>query len=106
MASSNDESWIDLSAALDALRAELADAAERSKTSDLQFPVEEVVLEFNVAVTKSVDGTAGIKFWVAELGTTASASKVSTQKVVVKLGSPMDRSGDPLLVDRELDYEP
>ena len=77
-------SEIGLGETIDALRAELAAAVERARDTDIQFPVAGVQLEFHVGVKKEGEGTAGVKFWVLELGaggaTRASRSRRSRSR--------------------------
>jgi hypothetical protein len=91
-------SEIGLSETIDALRAELAAAVERARDTDIQFPVAGVQLEFHVGVKMVGEGTAGVKFWVLELGGGGSYARESIQKVTVTLGAPLDRSGSPVKV--------
>ena len=57
-----------LAETMEALRAELAQAAATGAAAGFQFPVAGVQLEFHVGVTKTVEGKAGVKFYVVELG--------------------------------------
>jgi len=91
-------SEIGLGETIDALRAELAAAVERARDTDIQFPVAGVQLEFHVGVKKEGEGTAGVKFWVLELGAGGSYARESIQTVTVTLGAPVDRSGAPVKV--------
>jgi hypothetical protein len=91
-------SEIGLGETIDALRAELAAAVERARDTDIQFPVAGVQLEFHVGVKKEGEGTAGVKFWVLELGAGGSYARESIQTVTVTLGAPVDRSGSPVKV--------
>ena len=57
-------------------------------------------LEFHVAVTKTGEGKAGVKFWVVELGGAGSYAREEIQKVTVTLGAPVDHNGDPVKIYR------
>ncbi|WP_426320078.1 trypco2 family protein [Microbacterium sp. E-13] len=83
---------------ISALRAELAEAVENGRDTDIQFPVTGVEIEFHVGVTRGGEGNAGVKFWVVELGGSASLQQESVQTVTITLGAPVDRSGVPIRV--------
>ena len=53
---------LELAETVEALRAELARAAAAGAGAGFQFPVAGVQLEFHVAVTKTGEGRAGVKF--------------------------------------------
>ena len=89
-----------LAETMEALRAELARAAEAGAEAGFQFPVAGVELEFHVAVTKSGEGKAGVKFWVVELGGAGSYAREEIQTVTVKLGAPVNDKGEPVKVYR------
>ena len=89
-----------LAETVEALRAELARAAAAGAEAGFQFPVAGVQLEFHVAVTRSGEGRAGVRFWVVELGGAGSYAREEIQTVTVTLGAPVDRSGDPVKIYR------
>ena len=91
---------LELAETVEALRAELARAAAAGAGAGFQFPVTGVQLEFHVAVTKAVDGKAGVKFWVVELGGAASYAREEIQTVTVTLGAPVDQNGELVKVYR------
>ena len=80
---------LELAETVEALRAELARAAEAGADA-----------EFHVAVTRSGEGRAGVKFWVVELGGAGSYAREEIQTVTVTLGTPVDRSGNPVKIYR------
>jgi len=89
-----------LAETVEALRAELAQAAAAGAKADFQFPVSGVQLEFHVGVTKTGEGKAGVRFWVVELGGSGSYAREEIQTVTVTLGSPVDRSGQTIKIYR------
>jgi hypothetical protein len=97
---------LELAETVEALRAELARAVVAGAEADFQFPVSGVTLEFHVAVTKTGEGRAGVRFWVVELGGGGSYAKEEIQTVTVTLGAPVDRKGIPVKIDREFDQKP
>lgn len=76
-----------LSDLIEAVRVELRAAAFDGRDSDLQFEVQDVTLQVEIAATgtKGVDG--GVKLWAVNLGGNASKSNTSTQTVTLKLGA-------------------
>ncbi len=89
-----------LAETMEALRAELAQAAAAGAAAGFQFPVSGVQLEFHVGVTKTGEGKAGVRFYVVELGGSGSYAKEEIQTVTVTLGAPVDHHGDPVKVYR------
>ena len=89
-----------LAETVEALRAELARAAAAGSGAGFQFPVGQVELEFHVAVTRTGEGRAGVKFWVVELGGSGGYAREEIQKVTVTLGAPVDQNGDPVKIYR------
>lgn len=89
-----------------ALRSELAAAVLAADGQDISFPVNELIVEFNVGVTKSVEGGGGIKFWVVNLDAKASYKSESIQKVTMRLGPPVGVDGMPVKVRREQTAKP
>ena len=91
---------LELAETVDALRAELARAAAAGAGTGFQFPADGVQLEFHVAVTKAVEGKAGVKFYVVELGGGGSHAREEIQTVTVTLGAPVDQNGQPVKIYR------
>jgi hypothetical protein len=97
---------LELAETVEALRAELARAAAAGAGAGFQFPVAGAQLEFHVAVSKTGEGRAGVKFWVVELGGTGSYAREEIQKVTVTLGAPVDQNGDPVKIYRGFTEKP
>ena len=97
---------IGLSEAIAAVRAELAVAVEQGVDADFQFPVNGVQLEFHVAVTRTGEGRAGVRFYVVELGGAGSYAREEIQTVTVTLGAPVDRAGEVVKVTRQARQKP
>jgi Trypsin-co-occurring domain 2 len=91
---------LELAETVEALRAELAQAAAAGEGAGFQFPVAGVQLEFHVGVTKTGEGRAGVKFWVVELGGSTGYTREQIQTVTVTLGAPVDQNGDPIKIYR------
>jgi hypothetical protein len=69
------------------LREELAEAVEEGKNQDIQFPVGQIDLEFQVGVTRDVHGSGKLRFWILELGADTGYAAQSVQKVTISLGA-------------------
>jgi hypothetical protein len=91
---------LELAETVEALRAELARAAAEGAGTAFQFPVDQVQLEFHVAVTRTGDVKGGVKFWVVEAGGSGGYAREEIQKVTVTLGAPVDQNGDPVKINR------
>jgi hypothetical protein len=91
---------LELAETVEALRAELAQAAATGAGAGFQFPVAGVQLEFDVGVTKAGEGRAGVKFYVVELGAGGSYAREEIQTVTVTLGTPVDQNGEPVKIYR------
>jgi hypothetical protein len=89
---------IGLAETVAAVRSELAEAVRRGAGEDIQFPVGDITLQFQIGVTKSAEGTAGVNVWVLELGGTGTYARESVQTVTVALRAPVDADGNPVKV--------
>jgi hypothetical protein len=97
---------LELAETVEAVRAELARAVAAGANAEFQFPVTGVQLEFHVTVTRTGEGTAGVKFWVVGLGGSGSYAREEIQTVTVTLGAPVDRNGDPVKINRNSAQKP
>jgi hypothetical protein len=91
---------------IEALRAELRTAIAQGEDQDIQFPVGQVELQFQVGITRegTVDGK--LKVWVLELGAGGSYARESVQTVTLTLESPVDPQGRPVKVRRRSTQKP
>lgn len=97
---------IGLPDAIEALRAELELAVGQAKDQDIQFPVKGIEIEFQVGVTRTGEGRAGLRFWVVELGGSLAHATESIQTLRVTLDQPVDRNGEPIRVTRSTHAKP
>jgi hypothetical protein len=99
---------IGLDDAIEALRADLIAAMQKSAGKPIQFPVEKMTVELEVVATKSVDGKAGFKVPFVEVGLSGGGgwSRENTQKVTVEFGSPVNQDGTPVKVARHTGEKP
>jgi len=72
-----------------AVRRELSAAQAAGKGQPVQFRTGPVELEFEVAVTRSGGGQAGVQLWVLTLGGKGELAQTSTQRIKVTL-QPVD----------------
>ncbi|GAA3543911.1 hypothetical protein DMH25_03185 [Streptomyces sp. WAC 01325] len=91
---------IGLTEAIQTLRAELLAAQSDPGHQDVQFPIQSITIELQVAATRSADGKAGFKvpFINAELGAGAGWQKETLQAITVVFDAPVDRTGNPIKV--------
>ncbi|MET9625931.1 trypco2 family protein [Lentzea sp. NPDC006480] len=76
---------VELADLIGQLRSELTEAMQAGENEDLRFELGPVELELTVAVTKEAKPGAKVKFWVVELGTDATLSSATTQKIKLTL---------------------
>jgi hypothetical protein len=72
-----------------AVRRELSSAHAAGQGQPVQFRAGPVELEFEVAVTRSGGGQAGVQLWVLTLGGKAEMANATTQRIKVTL-QPVD----------------
>jgi hypothetical protein len=88
---------VPLSAAIGALRDELAQAWWDARNQSVRFKPSPVELTLQVAVTAGGKGKAGVRWWLLELGGEVSYQSVVTQTVKVRLEPEIfDENGQPL----------
>ena len=72
-----------------AVRRELSAAQAAGQGQPVQFRTGPVELEFEVAVTRTGGGQAGVQLWVMTLGGKAELGQATTQRIKVTL-QPVD----------------
>lgn len=80
-----DEDLASLSDAIAALRDDLAKAWSDGQNSHVRFKVEPVELTVQVGVTKSGEGSAGIKWHILTLGGSRKHENATTQTLKLRL---------------------
>ena len=73
-----------------AVRRELSLAQTAGQEQPVRFRTGPVELEFDVAVTRSGSGQAGVQLWVLTLGGKGELGHATTQRIKVTL-QPVDR---------------
>ena len=72
-----------------AVRRELSTAQAAGQGEPIQFRTGPVELEFEVAVTRTGSGQAGVQLWVLTLGGKGELAQATTQRIKVTL-QPVD----------------
>lgn len=91
-------SKVALADAVALVRQELLRAMATSDTTGLRFPVGQITLTFQVGLTRSGTGSAGLQLWVFELGAEGSVASETIQTVTVVLDPPVTRDGEGVKV--------
>jgi hypothetical protein len=97
---------IALSDAVALIRHELHQAMATPDATGLRFPVGEITLSFQVGLTRSGSGSAGLQLWVFELGADKSFAKETVQTVTIVLEPPVTADGEPIKVASSSDKLP
>ena len=90
-----------------AVRRELSAAQAAGAGQPVQFRTGPVELEFELAVTRSGGGQAGVQLWVLTLGGKAELGQATTQRIKVTL-HPVDpgTGQDARIADTDQGREP
>jgi hypothetical protein len=103
MSHDDEDPNVDLAAAIKALRAALEESLADGSHSTVRFRADPVELTVNVAVTKSRQGTAGVKWHVISVGGQRERELASTQTLKLRLTPVLfDEDGGPLPEDEQL----
>jgi hypothetical protein len=100
-----DDDWASLSDAIEALRDDLAKAWWDGQHNRVRFKVEPVELTVQVGVTKTGEGSAGIKWHILALGGSRKHETTATQVLKLRL-QPQFYDADgrrlpPVISDRD-----
>ncbi|MFI0424901.1 trypco2 family protein [Spongiactinospora sp. 9N601] len=95
-----------LQEAIEQIRQELREAIAAGGDAEIQFPVGEVTLEFQVGLTKTGEGSGKVNVWVLEAGVGGKVEHDRVQKVTVVLQPPVDPHGNPVKVSRHSSAKP
>jgi hypothetical protein len=92
---------LELVQAIDALRAQLTVAVERSRGQRIRFDLGEVEIEFTVSLTRDAKAEGGVKIWVLSLGASGARSSAAAQRLKVTLKPTDTHTGQsPQIADR------
>jgi hypothetical protein len=90
-----------------AVRRELSSAQKAGQGQSIQFRTGQVELEFEVAVTRSGGGEAGVQLWVLTLGGKLERGQATTQRIKVTLQPVNPETGeDARIADARRGPEP
>lgn len=90
-----------------AVRRELSSAQAAGQGQPVQFRTGPVELEFEVAVTRSGGGQAGVQLWVVTLGGKGELAHATTQRIKVTLQPVNPETGeDARITDARQGAEP
>ncbi|MCO5993911.1 trypco2 family protein [Actinoallomurus rhizosphaericola] len=92
---------IELAQLLTALRSEIDRARISALDQDVRFRINSIDLELQVAVEKSAEANAGVKFWVISIGGKAAAKSVGTHIVRLSLNAET-ASGEQVLTGDDI----
>ncbi|MET9791438.1 trypco2 family protein [Streptomyces canus] len=87
---------IELADLLASLRSEINHARLDAADEDVRFRINSIDLELQVSVERSVEGKAGVRFWVASLGGGNSAKSAETHLIKLSLTAETG-TGAPVL---------
>ena len=87
---------VELADLLTSLRAEINRAQLNAAGQDVRFRINSIDLELQVAVEKSTEANAGVRFWVISLGGKGGAKLTETHVVKLSLATETD-TGEPVL---------
>ncbi|ANZ20567.1 hypothetical protein SNOUR_36695 [Streptomyces noursei ATCC 11455] len=76
---------IELASVIRDLRAELEQAITAAEGEALRFELGPVELEVSVALERTAQGGAKVRFWVVEAGAEATAGATTTQRIKLAL---------------------
>ena len=88
---------VELAAAIEQIRSQLADAMEKGKGSSLAFRPGRVELEFEVAFSATGGGEFGVKAYVLSIGAKGEVSREVTNRVKLTL-NPVGPAGEDILI--------
>ena len=92
---------IGLAEAIEAIRAELAEAMEKGAGSPVRFQAKQVTLAFHVGVTRN-DGEGGrLNLWIVELSKEVGYATETIQQLSITL-LPVDAEGQQVLLSGDL----
>lgn len=86
---------IELARVIKDLREELEEAVAGAEGAALRFELGTIELEVSVALERSGNAGAKVRFWVVESGAEAAVSSTGTQRITLALKPTLVGSGEP-----------
>lgn len=96
---------LELAEYVSALRFELQRAERLDNDARVQFSVDSIQLELEIASTSEAVLGGGIRFWVVSLDASAKETQVATQRLTLTL-TPIANDGSRLLINDSLNEVP
>ena len=87
---------IGLKEAISSLRAELSESILAAADEKLQFEVGDINLEFKAEIERAVEGSAGIKIYVVDIGGKGAQTSSTAHTIQIAL-KPVTQAGGPVL---------
>ncbi|MGW6978960.1 trypco2 family protein [Streptomyces sp. NPDC054932] len=94
---------IELTSVIRDLREELGRAIAAAEGEALRFELGPIELELSVALERSGQAGAKVRFWVVESGAEAAVSAVSAQRISLALRPALARSDEPAFISGRAD---
>lgn len=94
----DDQNLPSLADTIAAVRRELGLAQAAGQGQPIQFRSGPVELEFEVAVTRTGGGEAGVKLWVLTLGAKGELGQATTQRIKLTLQPVDPETGEDLQI--------
>ncbi len=98
MGSAKGRGVIELATVIRDLREELEQAVVAAEGERLRFELGTIELEVSVALERTGNAGAKVRFWVVESGANAAVNSTSTQRITVALKPTLTGSGNSPLV--------
>ncbi|MEU9609411.1 trypco2 family protein [Streptomyces sp. NPDC048057] len=92
---------IDLADAVEAVRAQLVEAATRASGQAVQFETGDIEMEFTVELRRDTTGTGRVRAWVVEAGADTAHGTTRIHRVAFTLKPRDARTGDAWLVGND-----
>ncbi|MFE7890660.1 trypco2 family protein [Streptomyces sp. NPDC057412] len=92
---------IELATLLASLRSEINRARLDAAGQEVRFRINSIDLELQVAVEKSAEANAGVRFWVVSLGGRGGVKSAETHVVKLSLTAETD-TGEPVLTGDDI----
>jgi len=92
---------VELTDLLTSLRSEINRARLDGAGQEVRFRIASIDLELQVAVEKTVEANAGVRFWVVSMGGKGGAKTAETHTVRLSLSAETD-TGEPVLTGEDV----
>ena len=73
----------------------------RGEGEQLRFRLGTVSMEFEVGISHSVGGDAGVRFWVVTAGASGERGSTMSHRILLQLTPLLGGEADPLISERQ-----